>query len=489
MAKISWEFNFPCPHCKERWPVNIEIDTANISKEKRALKCTNPKCLRTFNSNDEQLLNWIGERIEKALKKANDKIIPELADTGAGAIPAAERVARPPQNSALDAALSIDRVFAELDRWIDDPDRRGYLQVQLRRLADRIGPDQSSDDHPSTVEKPVPEPAQVADDPEPTRPPTLVETPVEEAKGTGPQPPLATLIKRSDRSVGIKSWPSILASPFRGSTAGKGRDEPGIGADSLLTALRDLDRTRQEFADLGVALAGHLHKPPGPDADAIADRLLDRLADKARVRSLIEDVAVELNQDSWKVVQEIPLLFDAIEDPLKSWRMGSALTEEQRLARDQVVLVLEGIKRKLDAWKLLRKFEEIPGGSEDSPRYDTYWHTRTDSKPSVNDSLWGRVARTDQLGYRWNGKRLRKAEVHVYMAPEAAAEPSTPTGKVDEAPERVAAPSTPTGKIDEAPETAAEPSTPTDKVEQEPEQVAEPSTPTYPPEAPTDPTS
>jgi molecular chaperone GrpE (heat shock protein) len=332
----------------------------------------------------------------------------------------------PPLVSAIAAALSSEDSFAELGPWLSDPGRAGPLHRQLIELADRIKPAGPTNGHPAKVEDSI-DPVAGEHRALPAREAMLPVHPIKHGLNdhfsgdSQPGPSEALTPSPSDppkvgrfRSLAraVKGLPSLVVRPLRSIRGAKGGREREIRSGDLNAALA---LVHEELLAIRTAIA----EPVEAKASVIADRVVDRLAEGAP--ALFKQVAEEYfrlqNEDLIKVLKELPLLFDAIEVPLETWRVETKLSDEERLVRKQVLPVLEAIKRKLNDWKLRQNIEDIASGPDETPPYDAYWHRCVGVKTDDDTNLIGKVARTVNRGYQWNGERLRKAEVIVYEAP------------------------------------------------------------------------
>ncbi|CAN5778698.1 hypothetical protein BH23PLA1_BH23PLA1_35580 [soil metagenome] len=192
-----------------------------------------------------------------------------------------------------------------------------------------------------------------------------------------------------------------------------------------------------------------VRQPVAVDAGEVADRLLGLLTDSDSARSLFSRMMESYHggreEKLGQMLYDLPCLFDAIDQPLEYWDVGSKLTETDRQSREIVLAVLQGIRKKFDAWRLRHQVDRLPDPSDLPCAYDQGLHQRVETVATNDAQLYGTIERVIQPGYLWNGERLRKAEVTVWGP--GVTESDTPSPSL---PGNVVADSTPVAKQREA---------------------------------------
>jgi molecular chaperone GrpE (heat shock protein) len=166
-------------------------------------------------------------------------------------------------------------------------------------------------------------------------------------------------------------------------------------------------------------------RPPAEiDARALGERLLEYLAESEKTERVFARVAETFLEARCKNLElmllGLPRLFDAVERPLEVWSVEQNLTVDQQKSRDDVLVVLREIQRVFEVWRVMHQIDLVPEPADGPHAFDQRWHVRIKSVPTEDPLLEGTIQRVIELGYCWQGERLRKADVIVYHAADEA---------------------------------------------------------------------
>lgn len=147
------------------------------------------------------------------------------------------------------------------------------------------------------------------------------------------------------------------------------------------------------------------------ETQEIAEAAFDAALTPTVVKQLISQLA-EL-QKRRDVCQDLPNLFDAIDDEYRKWTTNREQDNSETAAA--VCEALEKIRRRVDGWMLRHDIECFPNGGD---KFENVLHDRISTR---QDSTMepDRVAETERSGYRFkDGELLRRARVITSTLPD-----------------------------------------------------------------------
>ena len=196
------------------------------------------------------------------------------------------------------------------------------------------------------------------------------------------------------------------------------RAEMASSSEKVRAVSVAIDKLVQTVASTSETAAKSLASSPA--VQAIEERLT------SAVRQEIDSF---LGQDRLLRMDHVLELFDILAGHRAYWKVSQkAMTQSEEDSRPVVSSVLAEIATHMDHWAEVQRLESFPTGDPAEVEFDEMWHRRINVTSTPKEELANRIAEVVRVGYKWKGRRLRKADVLVYKFSPPPGPAAAPNG-------------------------------------------------------------